>query len=417
VAALQTPCCKPPHFASAAARFQQGATVNVYIDENSGFTPTERDMITEGLENWNNQPNNSGVQFNVTSTSSPPAPGGNNTVIVTYQDVFNNAAVAGTSMHTSSGPSGVSVYGTMTFFQNIRHGWEPALPAFVRTLGRHEGGHTIGLDNANDCPPGSTIMNFSSSSTETFITDCDNAAINEDPAYWPANCPCLSFDEGQCPDTCFGAVDICAYPQSNGCPTWPQGIMNNGCDCFKPSPILVDVNGDGFALTDAENGVGFDIDGNGARDRLSWTAVSSNDAWLVLDRNGNGLIDDGRELFGTFTPQSAPPTGEEKNGFRALAEYDKPQSGGNGDGRITRTDGIFLSLRLWQDTNHNGLSESSELHSLPELGLTAIHLDYKRSKRVDRYGNEFRYRARVMDIHNAQLGRWAWDVFLMGAQP
>lgn len=178
------------------------------------------------------------------------------------------------------------------------------------------------------------------------------------------------------------------------------------------SPIIIDVAGDKFDLTDAANGVRFDLDSDGVQEQLAWTSADSDDAWLVLDSNSNNRIDNGQELFGNFTPQADPPAGQEKQGFLALAEYDKPAKGGNNDGKVTRKDAIFKNLRLWQDRNHNGISEIEELFRLPALDIVAIYLDYKQSKRTDAHGNLFKYRAKVRDARNARAGRWAWDVFL-----
>ena len=238
--------------------------------------------------------------------------------------------------------------------------------------------------------------------------------------------PCGALIAG----TCFAIADWITYP-TTGCITGlifggpctrsnqfqsrcadPTGYDQESCSCpdgINTSPIVVDVDNSGFSMTDARSGTVFDILNDHVPLQLSWTAPMSTNAFLVLDRNGNGKVDNGEELFGNVTPQ---PLSSEPNGFLALAEFDKPGNGGNGNGSIEKHDSIYTQLRLWRDVNHNGISEPEELRPLSGL-IRAIDLDYKEARRTDRYGNQFRYRAKVYDLSGKQGGRWAWDVYFV----
>ena len=182
------------------------------------------------------------------------------------------------------------------------------------------------------------------------------------------------------------------------------------CSCKYETPVIVDVLGNGFHLTSVEGGVQFQFGPNGAKNQTAWTAGGSDgNAFLVLDRNNDGVIDDGSELFGNFTPQ---PSSAHPNGFLALAQFDKPENGGNGDGVIDQRDLMFARLRLWVDVNHDGISQPEELHTLPELGIFSISLHYIEMMKEDAFGNTFRYRADVNSNPKDGRPRWAYDVFL-----
>ncbi|MDQ2711112.1 MAG: hypothetical protein M3Y24_02565 [Acidobacteriota bacterium] len=166
------------------------------------------------------------------------------------------------------------------------------------------------------------------------------------------------------------------------------------------TPILVDLTGKGFKLTDTQDGVWFDILANGTLTKIPWPAEGEANAWLVLDRNHNGIIDDATELFGNVTPQ---PKTSNPNGYLALAEFDKPANGGNGDGVIDLRDKIFNSLRLWIDKNHDGVSQPDELFPLAEFGIHALDLKYTTWPFTDPNGNEFRYRGYVEDAKGSHV--------------
>ncbi len=183
------------------------------------------------------------------------------------------------------------------------------------------------------------------------------------------------------------------------------------CQCEFASPIVVDTTGLGFKLTSADDGVTFDILGDGHPAKIAWTSADSGNAFLALDRNHNGRIDSGKELFGNLTAQ--PPSAD-PNGYLALSEFDKPENGGNGDGIIDSRDAVYSKLLLWIDANHNGISESNELHTLPELRVFSIDLHYHDARRFDEYGNWFHYTAALNPDAldgKSKDGRRTYDVF------
>ena len=161
----------------------------------------------------------------------------------------------------------------------------------------------------------------------------------------------------------------------------------------KCTPIVIDLGNNGINLGPAGVGVYFDVNADGVRDHVQWVRRGGDEGFLALDRSGNGLIDDGAELFGVGTPlvlegRNAP------NGFVGLAQYDSRQLGGNDDGLITEADAIWPQLRIWVDGNADGVSTADEMRSLKSFGLTALETIPKMRKYIDAAGNVIPY--------------WAW---------
>ena len=136
-------CCPPPLAPAVAARFQQNAQVTVYLDTTTGFTDVERKAIKAGLEDWNDEPNNSGVKYTVVETDNPPPPGGNNTVVASFINSpgSTEAALSLSDQRTNGVVTKVS--GELKFWNRIRSGTPSMLAGFLRATARHEGGHGL----------------------------------------------------------------------------------------------------------------------------------------------------------------------------------------------------------------------------------------------------------------------------------
>jgi hypothetical protein len=186
------------------------------------------------------------------------------------------------------------------------------------------------------------------------------------------------------------------------------------------SPIVVDTRRDGIEFGPAGRSVSFDVNADGFPDLVQWVRPRGDEAFLTLDRNRNGLVDDGSELFGVGTPLLEGGTAA--NGFIALAQYDQPVLGGNDDGVISRADAIWPELSMWLDTNADGVATRAEMRKPDSFGLTSFGTIPKVRRYIDAAGNSVPYwawagstrrgRAIMVDVFFLQL-----DSALTGPEP
>ncbi|ALC16895.1 hypothetical protein DSOUD_2128 [Desulfuromonas soudanensis] len=150
-------------------------------------------------------------------------------------------------------------------------------------------------------------------------------------------------------------------------------LFNNAQSAIlRRDPLTLDLDGDGLETVGINSAkpILFDHTGDGIKTATGW--IKPDDGFLVLDRNGNGTIDNGTELFGDSTPlfdADGQVIGKAEDGFAALAQEDT-----NGDGVVNAQDANFNDLRIWRDLNSDGISQEGELQSLTEAGITAINV-------------------------------------------
>lgn len=156
--------------------------------------------------------------------------------------------------------------------------------------------------------------------------------------------------------------------------------------CADLTPVVIDMGQNGIHLGQKGVYVDFDYFGFGYTSSSQWVQPGGDEVFLALDLNSNGVVDDGSELFGNGTWLINDGTWA-ANGFQALAQYDHASQGGDGDGLITKNDGIWDRLLLWNDINADAISTTSEIGLVQDSGLASFETVPKVNNRQDPVGN------------------------------
>jgi len=333
-------------------------TSPIYSFVGSNWSGQEQECVETAIGRWNYQNGGNGLpQFTPSQGGSPN--------VVFVKTALPGTTAGGTTAPTLDGDGYTTGVGVQ-FTTNTNY--LESCDGFIKVL-LHELGHAQGLADTQG-NSGSSVMNQmagkddSGGNIPTDVTPCDESAAQ---ASQPTD-PCTYG----CPP---GYTDSCEGDQTRD---------PNHCNCcVNYTPILVDLGGNGFRMSSAEDGVRFAINSVASTVGMGWP-LEPDDGWLALDRNGNGVVDNGAELFGNTTMLEGGKIAHD--GYQALAEFDT-----NRDGRIDSLDNMFANLLIWSDSNRNAFSEPTELRHLNDAGIASISLDYHTDQRRDKWGNRFRY--------------------------
>jgi hypothetical protein len=183
--------------------------------------------------------------------------------------------------------------------------------------------------------------------------------------------PCTA---GRLPTIQYGSVTVYTDPDNDGDAGVPgetddySYTVTGSTPTFPADPLVLDL-GHIVQTVGTDAGIQFDFTGNGIKHAAGWLGASN--GFLVMDRNGNGVIDNGTELFGDSTPlydAAGNVTGHAGNGYGALAAQDT-----NHDNVVNSSDANFSALRVWQDLNQDGVSQGNELFTLGQEGITQLN--------------------------------------------
>ena len=339
-----------------------------FIRADSSFSNIDPNAVCQGTQMWSGCASTPGTPQLTYPTCTPVTNAPLKSYTVYYQsgyDPNNSQACGETSGNTITvyEKALVTVNGSLLDKQCSDFGWQNILA--------HEIGHTLGLaDIPGNCNTGDIMSQLNADwglSNMVSVDDCQVAetqspSIDKDyPVDYSCSQPCYG--------NCYGG----------SCPAVNEG-----------SPIVINLAAGEPSLSGSSEGVEFDLYNNGGKVYTAWTARDSQTGFLSLDLNGNGVVDNAGELFGNHTVMIDVGLFA-ANGYEALAQYDRPEHGGNGDGRIDASDAVFSRLSIWLDRNHNGTTDPGELLTMAESGVVSISLPYHLVEKKDRFGNLFRY--------------------------